>query len=150
VSILSPCEDRTYTTITATDQNPAVPATDDYSDTPMVFTYVPFTVVPAFCPLTVSCTSFTSTLESTPTSCSETFAANVLTHSFDSTDYTDANFAPDVYTFKITVSSGAAADDDLNPTFDVELTLTDPCLEAVVTVVESTLVDQSYTISDVE
>ena len=142
MTFTSPCEDPDKTTITATDQNPAVPAADVYSDTPMIFTYIPYTVVPAFCPLTVSCTSFTSTLNSTPTSCSETFAASyLLIHSFDSTDYTDANFAPDVYTYKITVSSGAAADDDLNPTFDFELTLTDPCSEAVVTVVESSLVD---------
>lgn len=134
VLFTSPCEDPTRTTITPTTQNPASPATDDFSETDMVFTYVPYTVVPAFCPLTVSCTSFDNPVDSDQ-SCDESFAGNVIKHSFSTTDYTMTG--PGDYKMVVTVSSGGS-DASLNPTFDVVHTLTDPCLTAVVTAATNT------------
>ena len=58
VSILSPCEDSTYTTITAVDQTQ--PASDTYSGTNVVFTYTDYTVEPSFCTLYVTCEGVTN------------------------------------------------------------------------------------------
>ena len=57
VTYLNPCLDPNYTTITATPQTDFV--SDDFSSTDITYTYNPYTVVPSFCPLTVTCVSVT-------------------------------------------------------------------------------------------
>lgn len=53
---------------------------------------------------------------------------------------------PGTYTFTYSVSTGGS-DASLNPTFTFDLVLEDPCDPPEI--VETTLVNQSYTISDV-
>ena len=99
----------------------------------MVFTYTPFEVIPAYCELTVSCTSVSSPAASESEIACQDFALDgTLTHSFDSDDY-KAGLSPGIHRFIITVSSGGE-DDDLNPTFNFDLELIDPCFEASVDV----------------
>lgn len=53
VVLKNPCEDSSFVTIQETEQTN--PAADEYSGTDIKFTYQPYTVTPAICPLTITC-----------------------------------------------------------------------------------------------
>ena len=63
----SPCAVESLTEITPVTQTS--PPSDDYSGTNVVFNYVPFTVVPDICDLTVACTSVSEITDSTNIAC---------------------------------------------------------------------------------
>ena len=53
LTFLNPCLDTEFVTLTATTQTN--PPTDTYTSTDIEFTYIPFTVMPSFCEITVEC-----------------------------------------------------------------------------------------------
>lgn len=137
----SPCELARLTTITPTAQTS--PGPDAYSGSNIDFTYNPFTVVPSWCDLTVTCESVTIGGAPGAISCIDLVDGQV-TQSYDDSDYPIVQ--PGTYTFEYKVSTGGT-DAALNPTFTFDVVLQDPCDPP--TVATSTLVDQAYTISDV-
>ena len=117
---------------------------------------VPMTIMPEQCTISYECTSIDEDGEaSSSISCDDlvTYIDTDTLFSLESlTTKYGSPYRPGTYTVTITGTIDGVADvvpgtNSKTTTFD--FTLTDPCLTAVVTVVEADLVDQEYTISDV-
>ena len=102
------------------------PNSDDYSGTTLQFEYLPYAATPSFCSVSISCISVTGPSDKIP--CQAIPANNILTWSFDSSDYLSGT-APGQYTlnYEVTTDEGNAA---LTVDFDVILNLIDPCISA--------------------
>lgn len=102
VTYLNPCIDTAFTTITPATQTQ--PASDNYSDTQITYTYSAYTVVPDICPLTVTCidvtnpTCSTCSFALTSLSCPSNPFGGSLSFNFDKDDYT-GGLAPGDYVF---------------------------------------------------
>ena len=53
LNFLNPCIDTDFVTLTKTDQTD--PPSDTYTSEDITFTYLPFTVEPSFCAMTITC-----------------------------------------------------------------------------------------------
>jgi len=144
VSFESPCQDKDLVTITATTQSATVPASDSYTSTDMTFTYNAFQVVPSYCDLTVTCRSVSPSNANVP--CQNLDSNGQATWNFTPQEYIDRRVPPGTYTvtFDVTASNGDA---DLTESFDVVITLVDPCVNLVPTLPNAQTVE--YTITDV-
>ena len=151
MNYLNPCVDEDYTTITAVAQTD--PSSDNYSSTDTTYTYAPYTVVPSYCTLTVTCEAVTGpTSADTPANvnCPSNPFGGSLVDNFDDADYDLIPPGDYVYTFKV---STGGADASLNPTFPVTQVLVDPCLTPTITTptitgpFEYTITDDEKTIA---
>ena len=136
----------TWTEPTQTD-----PPSDVYTGTDVVFTYDPYTVLPAFCEITVSCSGTVSgpTLATTTLPCDDLDSNDQLINNFDDSDY-NGGLAPGTYTytFEVTTNEGQA---DVTKTFTVDFVLEDPCVVGAapqLVVTPPVFDDQEYTIGN--
>ena len=130
----NPCEDKELVTITATTQTGVIPVSDSYTSTDMIFTYNAYTVSPSYCNLTIKCKTVSPV--NVNLLCQELDINGKLIWNFTPEDYTGRTVAPGpyVFTFDVTTSEGDA---DLTESFDVTVTLVDPCENPTVTVPNS-------------
>ena len=145
VSYLNPCVDPAFTTVTATTQTD--PPSDSYDAVDRVFTYNPYTVVPAFCPLTVTCEGVTGPESPADLSCptGDFNATRSMTNFFDGAN-AYALIHPGDYVFTFKVSTGGT-DASLNPTFIVTQVLVNPCDNDFSINVPSMSADIPYTVT---
>ena len=116
LEFLSPCIDAEFVTLSPTTQMTLTP--DSYSETDLVFTYNPFTVVPNFCEITVECNSVVG--PSNVLGCQE-LVDGKLTWNFTRDNYHLDKLAPGDYVFTFDVSTGPAP--ELTKQFTVTVTL---------------------------
>ena len=130
----SPCEDKDLVTITAMPQTGVIPSSDLYTGIDMIFTYNAYTVSPSYCNLTIKCKTVSPVNVNLP--CQEIVTNGKLIWNFTPEDYTQKRVAPGLYvfTFDVTTSEG---DTDLTQSFDVTVTLVDPCVSPTFTVPNS-------------
>lgn len=140
VTYESPCDDDMLTQLTVVPMQGTV--TDGYSNSnsfTLFTTGKENTIVPDFCALTVTCKSIAvqsgTYANANNLACSSYEpTGDVVTLNFDETsDYVNGNVPPGTYRFTYTVSSaaGVAA---LNKDVYFDLTLTDPCETATISV----------------
>ena len=109
----------------------------------MIFTYNSFLVEPSYCDLTVKCRAVSPVNANVP--CQNLDNNGQLSWNFTPEDYTNRRVAPGSYTFTYDVTT-SEGDADLTESFDVVVTLIDPCANLIVTIPDSQTVE--YTITD--
>ena len=117
---------------------------DDYSGAEKVFTYNPFTIVPDYCGVVVTCKSVAPVSLGLP--CQPLDSEGKLKWTFTEDTYKNKLVAPDTYTFTYDVC------DNLDSTnceqFTVVIDLTDPCNGEIVTTKPDGTQTIEYIISD--
>lgn len=143
----SPCDKAGLTQIIATQQTN--PAPDQYTGQDVVFTYNPFQTIPSYCQLTVECEQVSPENAFIP--CKNLDSNGQIKYNFPFQRYTNRDVPPGSYVITFSVTSdpenNSNNDPSLTKTFDVVITLEDPCTPDKVQVQLPTSNPMTYTLT---
>jgi hypothetical protein len=123
LSFLDACEDPSLTSLTAVEQV-SQPDPNSYDGQTLTFTFTPFTVQPAWCDLSISCTGVSGPSPDY-LQCVELDESGQVNWTFDGEDYKNG-LKPGTYTYTYEVNMASGHTE----TFTVDVTLEDPCVDA--------------------
>jgi len=124
--------------ITLTPVTQTLQLVNNYNGQPILFTYNPISVSPAWCDATVTCDSVVG--PSQYLACKELDSNGKIDWTFDDTDYTDG-LKPGTYTYTFNVQVGGQS-----AQFSFDVVLQDPCKNASIVLPSATT--QTYVITD--